>query len=73
MLAIKEKFQPPFRVLSARGYTLGKFEKCDEAMLALRSWSQAVAVIQGDRVIARKQGGHVHPGVKSALPRKRAS
>jgi hypothetical protein len=35
---------------------LGEFSERDEAMLALRTWAQAVAVIQGTRVIARKDG-----------------
>jgi len=66
------QFQRPYRVLSARGYTLGKFARCDEALRALRDWAQAVAVIHADRVIARKER---NPRPADATPpaRRRAS
>ena len=54
MLAKLEHFQPPYRVLSAQGYILGSFRVMAEALAALRNWTQAVAVIQGQQVIARK-------------------
>jgi hypothetical protein len=73
MLATKIQYHPPFRVLSARGYMLGEFSERDKAMFALRTWAQAVAVIQDDHVIARKDGGTVLPGVKPLRPNKKAS
>lgn len=72
MLASFFQYQPPFQVLSAHGYTLGEFDKRDDALAALKNWSQAVAVIQGDRVIARKE--RKAPGEKpNAVPWRRAS
>lgn len=59
MLATNAHYQEPFRVLSARGYTLGKFETQDDAVVALRTWAQAVAVIQSDRVVARREGKEI--------------
>ena len=72
MLASPFQYQPPFQVLSAHGYTLGKFDKRDDALAALRNWSQAVAAIQGDRVIARKNGD-APSSETTARPWRRAS
>lgn len=59
MLALNTHYQEPLRVLSARGYTLGKFETLQDAILALRSWAQAVAVIQSNRVVARREATEI--------------
>ncbi|WP_254512269.1 hypothetical protein [Anatilimnocola floriformis] len=43
-----------YRVLSARGLTLGKFDQLPAASAALNAWSQAVAVVSSSAVIERK-------------------
>jgi len=42
-----------YRVLSAGGLTLGKFDEIDQAMKAYKNWAQAVAVVKGDRVVIK--------------------
>ena len=73
MLANSGHYVPPYRVLSATGYTLGKFSKHSDAMFAFRTWSQSVAVIQGNRVVARrpKSGPQFNDRRDDDLPRKR--
>jgi hypothetical protein len=72
MLASFHQFQPPYRVLSARGYTLGKFAKREDALIALNHWDQSVAVIHDDRVIARKANKEPEARVNPPV-QKRAS
>jgi 2-keto-3-deoxy-L-rhamnonate aldolase RhmA len=63
-------FQHPFRVLSAHGYTLGKFAKREDALKALHTWGQALAVIHVDRVVARKERLNTTENANSSVCRK---
>lgn len=48
-----------YRVLSATGRVLGYYENRALARAAMRHWSQAVSVVCGTRVIARKEAERV--------------
>ena len=52
-----DRFTPneTYRVLSARGVTLGKFNEQSAASAALNAWPQAVAVVSTAAVIERKR------------------
>ena len=47
----------PYRVLSARGYVLGKFDRLQDAEAAYGTWAQASAIVLGNFVVCQRKVG----------------